>query len=314
MLLVLLQRHRRRPARPEPVALVRSAQPVIRGATARRRPKCEQLAIDLDGEQDRSRPKIVRRAPPHVRKPRRSHAPKCAVIGLSRSGILCAWTNSSLSRSAMTVDDKSRCMFRRRRPKQLCSQAMVKCLPSGAPTWRRSDGPSTLIVGVHSRPEEAVRLSEYSPTLDPDRFAAHERFVMRDVSDWVGSHFRFTSAAPTTAVFGVSAGGELALALGLRHPDVFGAILCASPGAGYRPPELIPDPIPRTYFVAGTEEPFFHDNATRWASALRDAGAEVVMTERPGSHGDALARRVPHDGAMGLRSMTLCDCPSARCR
>ena len=154
----------------------------------------------------------------------------------------------------------------------------------------KADGPSTLIVGVHSRPEEAGRLSEYSPALDPDRFAAHERFVMRDVCDWVGSHFRFTPTAATTAVFGVSAGGELALALGLRHPDVFGAILCASPGAGYRPPEFMPEPIPRTYFVAGTEEPFFHENATRWASALRDAGAEVVMTERPGSHGDAFWR------------------------
>jgi hypothetical protein len=38
---------------------------------------------------------------------------------------------------------------------------------------------------------------------------------------------------------------------------------------------------------AGTLEPFFRDNATRWATALRDAGAEVVMTERVGSHGDA---------------------------
>jgi hypothetical protein len=35
----------------------------------------------------------------------------------------------------------------------------------------------------------------------------------------------------------------------------------------------------------GTLEPFFRDNATRWAAALRDAGAEVVMTERVGAHG-----------------------------
>jgi acetyl esterase/lipase len=49
-------------------------------------------------------------------------------------------------------------------------------------------------------------------------------------------------------------------------------------------------PLPRTYLVAGTGEPFFLDNATRWADALRDAGAEVVMTERGGSHGDAFWR------------------------
>jgi len=33
-------------------------------------------------------------------------------------------------------------------------------------------------------------------------------------------------------------------------------------------------------------EPLFFENATRWADALRDAGADVVMTERVGDHGD----------------------------
>ena len=92
--------------------------------------------------------------------------------------------------------------------------------------------------------------------------------------------------AERTAVFGVSAGGELALAIGLRHPDVYGAIFCASPGGGYQPPGVMPSPLPRAYLVAGTLEPFFRDNAARWATALRDAGADVVMTERAGSHGD----------------------------
>ena len=53
------------------------------------------------------------------------------------------------------------------------------------------------------------------------------------------------------------------------------------------PPAVIPRSTPRTYLVAGTQEPFFHENATRWATALRDAGVDVVMTERVGSHGDA---------------------------
>jgi len=73
-----------------------------------------------------------------------------------------------------------------------------------------------------------------------------------------------------TAVFGASAGGELALAIGLRHPGVYGAVFCASPGGGYRPPGVMPSPLPRTYLVAGTQEPFFLENARRWADALRD--------------------------------------------
>jgi len=49
-------------------------------------------------------------------------------------------------------------------------------------------------------------------------------------------------------------------------------------------------PLPRAYLVAGTLEPFFRENAARWAAALRDAGADVVMTERAGSHGDGFWR------------------------
>jgi S-formylglutathione hydrolase FrmB len=67
---------------------------------------------------------------------------------------------------------------------------------------------------------------------------------------------------------------------------VYGAIFCASPGGGYRPPGDISCSIPPTYLVAGKEEPFFLENAARWAHALRDAGAVIVMTERTGTHGD----------------------------
>ena len=52
----------------------------------------------------------------------------------------------------------------------------------------------------------------------------------------------------------------------------------------------MPNPLPRAYLLGGTLEPFFPANATRWAAALRDAGADVVMIERAGSHGDAFWR------------------------
>jgi enterochelin esterase-like enzyme len=153
-----------------------------------------------------------------------------------------------------------------------------------------ADVPSTMIVGVHGLADEMARLREYSPVFDAERFAAHERFFVEDVGRWARSRFGVALPAERTAVFGVSAGGELALAIGLRHPDVYGAVFSGSPGAGYRPPGVMPSSIPRAYLVAGTLEPFFHDNATRWAAALRDAGADVVMSERVASHGDALWR------------------------
>lgn len=153
-----------------------------------------------------------------------------------------------------------------------------------------TSAPSTIIVGVHSLTDETLRLHEYSPVFDPARFTAHETFFVEDVRRWVESRFGLALPKERTAVMGVSAGGELALALGLRHPQIYGAIFCASPGAGFKPPAVMPNPLPRTYLLAGTQEPFFLENAKKWAEALRNAGADVAMHERVGSHGGAFWR------------------------
>ena len=150
--------------------------------------------------------------------------------------------------------------------------------------------PPTMVVGAHGLADDMARIHEYSPGFEPERFAAHEEFFVEDVRRWVRSRFGVDLPVERTAVFGVSAGGELSLAIGLRHPDIYGAVFCASPGGGYRPPKVMPTSLPRAYLVGGTLEPFFLENATRWADALRDAGADVVMTERVGTHGDPFWR------------------------
>jgi enterochelin esterase-like enzyme len=168
-------------------------------------------------------------------------------------------------------------------------------IPSWGEVLEAADLPPTMIVGAHRVEDETLRLQEYSPgpstaefAFDPNRFAAHEKFFVEDVRRWAAARLAVGLPAGRTAVFGVSAGAELALAIGLRHPDIYGVLLGASPGAGYRPPAALPRRLPRTYLVAGTEEPFFLANATRWADALREAGGDVVMAERAGSHGNAL--------------------------
>jgi enterochelin esterase-like enzyme len=180
------------------------------------------------------------------------------------------------------------------RPEAVVFAGDGQLITSWADALEAADLPPTLIVGAHRLGDETLRIQEYSPgkstpafTFDPERFRAHEGFFVEDVRRWARSRFAVSLAADRTAVFGVSASGELALAMGLRHPDIYGAVLCASPGAGYQPPAEMPGALPRAYLVAGTREPFFARNATRWADALRDAGADVVMTERDGSHGDA---------------------------
>jgi enterochelin esterase-like enzyme len=154
----------------------------------------------------------------------------------------------------------------------------------------KADVPCTMIVGVHGLTDEMLRLHEYSPGFEPERFAAHEKFFVENVRRWTESRFGVALRTERTAVFGVSAGGELALALVLRHPNVYGAVFCASPGGGYKPPDVMPSPLPRTYLVAGTQEPLFRENAKRWADALRSRNADVLMNERTGSHGGAFWR------------------------
>jgi enterochelin esterase-like enzyme len=169
-----------------------------------------------------------------------------------------------------------------------------KLITSWAGVLEAADLPPTMLVGAHQSDDDTLRIQEYSPgestaafAFDPERFAAHEKFFVQDIRQWAQSRFDIALPTDRTAVLGVSASAELALAMGLRHPDIYGAVLCASPGAGYRPPALMPDSLPRVYLVAGKQEPFFLENAMRWADALDDAGADVVMTERVGSHGDA---------------------------
>ena len=70
-----------------------------------------------------------------------------------------------------------------------------------------ADVPPTMIVGVHRLADETLRLHEYSPGFDQERFAAHEEFFFGDVRRWAQARFGVALPADRTAVFGVSASG-----------------------------------------------------------------------------------------------------------
>ena len=142
-----------------------------------------------------------------------------------------------------------------------------------------ADVPPTMIVGAHRLADETGGSTSTHRASTRNGSRHTRRSSSRTSADGCGRVSESRCPPERTAVFGVSASGELALAIGLRHPDIYGAVFCASPGGGYRPPDVMPGPLPRAYLVAGTLEPFFHENATRWAVALRDAGADVVMTD-----------------------------------
>ena len=56
--------------------------------------------------------------------------------------------------------------------------------------------PPTMIVGVHRLADETLRLHEYSPRFDPERFAAHEGFFVGDVRRWTGERFGLAQEFP----------------------------------------------------------------------------------------------------------------------
>jgi enterochelin esterase-like enzyme len=151
----------------------------------------------------------------------------------------------------------------------------------------RAGTTSVTVVAVDGMPHDEGRFSEYVPGVDDGSFAAHESFFVDDVPTWLEFALGLELTSQSTAVWGASLGGEFALAMGMRHPDVFGAVFSASPGGGYRPPAAFPSAIPAVYLVAGGDEPFFAENARRWLEALRGASSDVVMHVRDGDHGGA---------------------------
>ena len=148
-----------------------------------------------------------------------------------------------------------------------------------------ADAPSTMVVGVHGKDDDDGRFTEYVPGVDEARFAEHEAFFVAEVGEWIQARFGVALGPERTGVWGASLGGEFALAMGVRHPDSYGAVFSASPGGGYRPPAALDGVLPSFYLVAGQQEPFFAENAKRWLDAVREAKGDAVMHVRDGDHG-----------------------------
>ena len=171
-----------------------------------------------------------------------------------------------------------------------------------------ADLPPTMIVGAHRLDDETLRIHEYSPgestaafAFDHDRFAAHEKFFVEDVRRWAQSRFGVALPADRTAVFGVSAGAELALAMGLRHPDAYGAVLLRVAGrwlpTACCDAELGPARVPRRRHAGALLPPKrgpVGGRAARCGCGCCHDRAGRVARRR------VLERRVPTDGGLGV--------------
>ena len=149
--------------------------------------------------------------------------------------------------------------------------------------------PPMLLVGVHNAPSVGgrdIRMEEYLPGINPQRFAAHEQFFTQEVRVWAESKWGASTNPDERAVFGFSNGGVFAAAMGIAHPELYHAAIPFSPGLNpfdvWTDAEVCTDVT--YYFVAGTLEPNFHRNTVRLSSQLASAGATVRFHDRVMGH------------------------------
>jgi enterochelin esterase-like enzyme len=154
--------------------------------------------------------------------------------------------------------------------------------------------PAVIVVGVHcSENQEAAephgvsrdpRAREYLPGIDSERFEAHERFFVYEVSEWAEQNLHAATDREQRAIFGASNGGTFAAAMGIRHPDRYANVIAFSFGeTGLDTLEWSADVAPRHYLAAGTLESFGESTA-QWAATLARLDVEHVHRERVSGH------------------------------
>lgn len=92
--------------------------------------------------------------------------------------------------------------------------------------------PPLVLVGVYNTGEH--RIDEYTPTRDPVRkhgghVDAYAHMLVDELLPWLVNNHRTLPGPRNTALGGSSLGGLATLAIGLRRPDVFGALAALSP-------------------------------------------------------------------------------------
>lgn len=71
-----------------------------------------------------------------------------------------------------------------------------------------------------------------SPKVDPQAYADHEAFVLKDVMPLVEARYRVSTRRADRLTYGFSAGGSWSLSFALRHPDAFAQGASAGMSAG----------------------------------------------------------------------------------
>ena len=144
-----------------------------------------------------------------------------------------------------------------------------------------------VLVGVRAHPQMRAQEYVWGFNNDTTRFVAHEAFFTEDVIPWAEATLPVARARTGRMIWGASNGGAFAIAMGLRHPDLFAKVFASSPVF-----ELIPKTdrkmLPLFYIAAGTFEGTSRDRAFGLKRVLADLGANVHFDEIAGGHDEVV--------------------------
>lgn len=136
-----------------------------------------------------------------------------------------------------------------------------------------------IMVGVYNSPR---RMVEYTPFRDPEYggggAVAYEAFLLHELLPFLERHYHVSKRPTDRAVIGSSLGGLLALHLGWRHPDRFGAVAALSPSLWWGRRGAItaiasgptPEPRPQIWIDGGTLESEADENENGIPDVLDD--------------------------------------------
>jgi enterochelin esterase-like enzyme len=144
--------------------------------------------------------------------------------------------------------------------------------------------------GVSSGPDannvsRNTRAQEYLPDVNPARFQAHETFFVEELRTWAQNQFGASAKREDRVVNGFSNGGQFALQMALRHPDVYAhSVPISTAGKTFSVTRSSLGTIPADFFlVAGTLEPYIKQSR-HFSAELYRAGARVKGNEWVSGH------------------------------
>ena len=154
--------------------------------------------------------------------------------------------------------------------------------------------PAVILVGaepgVSNGPEandlsRNVRAQEYLPDVNPARFRAHETFFVEELRGWAESQLGASTKRDDRVISGFSNGGQFAVQMGLRHPDIYAHAMPVSlAGKTFSIGRSALGVVPADFFlIAGTLEPYIKQSRF-FSGELQRAGARVKNNEWVSGH------------------------------